>query len=56
MNKILYAGGFFMYKKAKVIVIKTFGNEDLQKILKRILKDNLRSAQVTVSNNLRGDS
>lgn len=45
-----------MYKKVRVIVTKAFGNEDLQKILKKILKNSLMEVPIMESNDLRGDS
>lgn len=45
-----------MYKKTKVVVTKTFGNEELQKLLRKILKSNLGQSPITESNNLRGEN
>lgn len=44
-----------MCKKTKIMVIKTFGKEDLQKILKKFIRNNLTEAQITENDNLRGD-
>lgn len=44
-----------MRKKAKITVTKTFGKEDLRKILKKIIRSNLLENRIIVSNDLRGD-